>query len=125
MQRRHIHRTVTADEAESWLGHLSDAMEECGVDGRENAAVVAKLTPAAYRLVNGGATFPSVRIAVTLAGRGDLSGIKECVGAQPSLLVQRGGDGMTLLWAAARRGQREVGRAGSSFPSAAPLPSAA
>jgi uncharacterized protein len=84
MQRRHIHRLITVDESARWLAHFDAAMDEAGVGERAQDAVMDLLRGPAARLVNDGA--PTV------------------VGEYPRLIDQRGGDGVTMLWAAARRG---------------------
>ena len=74
------------------------------------ADVVAVLRPPALRLVNGGAPHKVVRTATAMAGKGDLAAVQAAVADQPTLLHQRGPDGVTLVWAASAKGRDEVVR---------------
>ena len=40
MQRRHIHRLITADESARWLGHFRASMDEAGIAEAAQAAVM-------------------------------------------------------------------------------------
>ncbi len=102
MQRRHAHRTITAPEAQQWLSHFDRAMMAAGVATSVRERVLAVLRPPADRLVNPGMDTASFKAAVRLARRGDLEKLSRSVAEQPLLLNQRGGDGATLLWHAAR-----------------------
>ena len=55
MQRRHIHRLITADESARWLAHFGAAMHAAGVAEGAQAAVMDLLRGPAARLVNDGA----------------------------------------------------------------------
>jgi truncated hemoglobin YjbI/ankyrin repeat protein len=105
MQRRHAHRVITALEAERWLRHFDAAMATADVATSVRERVLAVLRPPAARLVNPGVDIASFKAAVRLARRGDLERLSRSVAEQPLLLNQRGGDGATLLWHAARCGQ--------------------
>jgi ankyrin repeat protein len=59
----------------------------------------------AARLVNDGAPKDVLKQALVLAGRGDVDAVASLVGEHPRLIDQRGGDGVTMLWTAARRGR--------------------
>jgi hemoglobin len=110
MQRRHAHRAITAAEAEWWLSHFETAMTRAGVASSVRERVLGVLRPPAARLVNPGMDAASFWAAVRLARRGDLEKLSRSVAEQPLLLNQRGGDGATLLWHAARCGQLPIVR---------------
>ena len=105
VQRRHLHRLITADESARWLGHLGAAMQAAGVGQSGQAAVMDLLQGPAARLVNDGAPKDVLKQALVLAGRGDVGAVASLVGEHPGLIDQRGGDGITMLWTAARRGR--------------------
>jgi Ankyrin repeats (3 copies) len=58
----------------------------------------------AARLVNDGAPKDVLKQALVWAGKGDVNAVASLVGKHPRLIDQRGGDGVTMLWTAARRG---------------------
>jgi ankyrin repeat protein len=64
----------------------------------------------AARLVNDGAPKEVLRLALASAGKGDLEAVAALVAEHPRLIDQRGGDGVTMLWAAARRGSMPLVR---------------
>ena len=105
MQRRHAHRAITEAEAERWLDHFGASMTAAGIDDAAREDVIAALRPAALRLTNGGAPFKTVLEAIGLASKGRLEAVQDLVSQYPSLLRQRGRDGVTLLWEASRRGR--------------------
>jgi uncharacterized protein len=104
MQRRHIHRLITVDESARWLAHFDAAMDEAGVGERAQDAVMDLLRGPAARLVNDGAPTAVLKQALVSAAKGDVDAVAAVVGEYPRLIDQRGGDGVTMLWAAARRG---------------------
>jgi ankyrin repeat protein len=55
--------------------------------------------------VNDGAPKDVLKQALVLAGRGNADAVAALVGEYPGLIDQRGGDGVTMLWTAARRGR--------------------
>ena len=105
VQRRHLHRLITASESARWLSHLGAAMQAAGVGQRAQAAVMDLLRGPAARLVNDGAPRDVLSQALVLAGRGDADAVASLAGEYPGLIDQRGGDGVTMLWMAARRGR--------------------
>src|SRR5712691_9027023 len=105
VQRRHLHRLITADESARWLSHFGAAMQAAGVGQSVQAAVMDLLRGPAARLVNDGAPKDVLKQALVLAGRGDVDAVAHLVEEYPRLIDQRGGDGVTMLWAAARRGR--------------------
>ena len=105
VQRRHLHRLITAGESARWLSHLGAAMQEAGVGQSAQAAVMDLLRGPAARLVNDGAPKDVLKQALVLAGRGDVAAVASLAGEYPGLIDQRGGDGVTMLWTAARRGR--------------------
>ena len=105
MQRRHLHRLITAGESARWLGHFGAAMQAAGVGQGAQAAVMDMLRGPAARLVNDGAPKDVLKQALVWAGRGDVDAVASLVGDHPRLIDQRGGDGVTMLWTAARRGR--------------------
>jgi ankyrin repeat protein len=110
MQRRHIHRLISADEAARWLAHFSAAMAEAGVDDGAQVEVMHLLQPAAARLLNAGAPKDVLKTALASAGKGDVDAVAALVEEHPQLIDQRGGDGATLLWTAAWRGRMPLVR---------------
>ena len=105
IQRRHLHRLISVDESAQWLAHFAAAMGEAGVEPRAQSEVMDLLRGPAARLVNDGAPKAVLKQATLSAGKGDLQAVAEMVEMFPQLLDQRGGDGVTMLWAAARRGR--------------------
>jgi ankyrin repeat protein/truncated hemoglobin YjbI len=105
VQRRHLHRLVTAGESARWLSHLGAAMQAAGVGQSAQAAVMDLLRGPAARLVNDGAPKDVLKQALVLAGRGNADAVAALAGEYPGLINQRGGDGVTMLWTAARRGR--------------------
>ena len=105
VQRRHLHRLITAGESVRWLNHLGAAMQAAGVGQGGHAAVMDLLRGPAARLVNDGAPKDVLKQALVLAGRGEVAAVASLVGEHPGLIDQRGGDGVTMLWTAARRGR--------------------
>jgi ankyrin repeat protein len=110
MQRRHIHRLISAEESARWLAHFGASMDEAGVAEPAQAAVMDLLREPAGRLVNDGAPKEALRQAIASAGEGDVDAIATLVEEHPRLIDQRGGDGVTMLWTAARRGRMPVVR---------------
>ena len=108
MQRRHIHRFISADEAALWLEHFEGAMVGLGIDADARAAVMDMLRGPAARLVNAGAPRVVLDSALASAAKGDVDAVAELVQQHPALLNQRGRDGVTLLWTAARSGSFPV-----------------
>jgi truncated hemoglobin YjbI len=104
MQRRHIHRLISVDESAQWLAHFAAALDEAGIDQGAQAAVMDLLRGPAARLVNDGAPKAALKQALVSAGQGDVDSVAALVEEHPRLINQRGGDGVTMLWAAARRG---------------------
>ncbi len=104
MQRRHAHRAITEAEAERWLEHFGESMAAAGIDVAAQEDVIVGLRPAALRLTNGGAPFKTVLDAIALASKGRMEAVQGLVAQYPALVRQRGRDGVTLLWEAARRG---------------------
>jgi truncated hemoglobin YjbI/ankyrin repeat protein len=105
MQRRHVHRLISVEESARWLAHFGTAMDEAGVGESAKAAVMDLLRAPAARLVNDGAPKAVLKQALASAGKGDVAGVAALVAEHPRLIDQRGGDGVTMLWAAARRGR--------------------
>ena len=105
VQRRHVHRLITAGESARWLSHFGVAMQAAGVGQSAQAAAMDLLRGPAARLVNDGAPKDVLKQALLLAGRGDVDAVAHLVGEHPRLIDQRGGDGVTMLWTAARRGR--------------------
>lgn len=110
VQRRHLHRLITASESARWLSHLGAAMQAAGVGQSGQAAVMDLLRGPAARLVNDGAPKDVLKQALVLAGRGDVDAVASLVEEHPGLIDQRGRDGATMLWTAARRGRRALVR---------------
>jgi truncated hemoglobin YjbI len=105
VQRRHLHRLITAGESARWLSHLGAAMQAAGVGQSVQAAVMDLLRGPAARLVNEGAPKDVLKQALVLAGRDDVDAVASLAGEHPRLIDQRGADGVTMLWTAARRGR--------------------
>jgi ankyrin repeat protein len=105
IQRRHLHRLISAAESARWLAHFGAALDEAGVAEHARAAVMDMLRAPAARLVNDGAPRNVLRQAIALAGKGDVNVVAALVEEHPRLIDQRGGDGVTMLWTAARRGR--------------------
>jgi ankyrin repeat protein len=105
MQRRHIHRLISATESARWLAHLGAALDEAGVAEAARAAVMDMLRGPAARLVNDGAPKNLLEQAMASAARGDLNAVAALVEDHPRLIDQRANDGVTMLWTAARRGR--------------------
>jgi ankyrin repeat protein len=110
MQRRHIHRLISPDESARWLAHFSSAMEGAGIAQDARATVMDLLRGPATRLVNDGAPKDVLKQAIVSAGRGDVDAVAALVEKHPRLIDQRGGDGVTMLWTAARRGRMSLVR---------------
>jgi ankyrin repeat protein/truncated hemoglobin YjbI len=108
MQRRHIHRLISAEESDRWLAHFNAAMDEAGVPEHAQAVVMDMLRGPAARLVNGGAPKEVLKQAIASAGAGDVDAIATLAEEHPRLIDQRGRDGVTMLWTAARRGRMPV-----------------
>lgn len=108
MQRRHSHRLISAEESDRWLTHLDTSMGQAGIAGQARAAVMDLLRGPAARLVNDGAPKEVLKQAIASAGRGDVDAVAALVDEYPRLIDQRGGDGVTMLWMAARRGRLQV-----------------
>jgi ankyrin repeat protein len=60
--------------------------------------------------VNDGAPKPALKQALVSAGKGDVDTVAALVEEHPRLINQRGGDGVTMLWAAARGGRMPLVR---------------
>lgn len=110
MQRRHIHRLISADESARWLAHFIAAMEAAGTAQDTQATVMNLLREPAARLVNDGASKEVLKQALVSAGKGDVDAVAALVEEDPRLIDQRGGDGVTMLWTAARRGRMPLVR---------------
>jgi ankyrin repeat protein/truncated hemoglobin YjbI len=108
MQRRHIHRRISAEESARWLLHFDASLGEAGVAERAHVTVMELLRGPAARLVNDGAPKQLLKQAIASAGEGDVDAIAMLVDDNPRLIDQRGGDGATMLWTAARRGRMPV-----------------
>lgn len=78
-------------------------MQAAGVGQSAQAAVMDLLRGPAARLVNDGAPKDVLNQALVLAGRGDVDAVAALAGEHPRLIDQRGADGVTMLWTAARR----------------------
>jgi ankyrin repeat protein len=85
-------------------------MGEAGIAEHAHAAVMDLLRGPAARLVNDGAPKVVLRQAIALAGQGDVDAVATLVEEHPRLIDQRGGDGVTMLWTAARRGRMPLVR---------------
>jgi ankyrin repeat protein len=107
-QRRHLHRLISAEESARWLAHFDASMGDAGIGERARAAVLDLLRGPAARLVNDGAPKEVLKQAIASAGEGDVEAVATLVEEHPRLLDQRAGDGVTMLWTAARRGHRPV-----------------
>jgi ankyrin repeat protein len=105
VQRRHVHRLISAEESARWLVHFGEAMDAAGVPDDAHGAVMDLLRGPAARLVNDGAPKEVLRAALAAAGRGDVEAVAALVDEHPRLLDQRGNDGVTMLWSASRRGR--------------------
>lgn len=110
MQRRHTHRLISPDESARWLAHFSAALLALDVPAATHSTVMDLLRGPAARVVNDGAPKEVLKQALAAAGKGDVDAVAELVAAHPRLLDQRGGDGVTMLWAAARRGRMPLVR---------------
>jgi ankyrin repeat protein/truncated hemoglobin YjbI len=110
MQRRHLHRLVSAEESARWLAHFGAALEHAGVAEEPQAAVMHLLREAAAHLVNDGAPRDVLKQAMTSAATGDVDAVAALVADHPRLIDQRAGDGVTMLWTAARRGRMPLVR---------------
>ncbi len=110
MQRRHVHRLISAEESERWLAHFRAAMDEVGVVATAQIVVMDLLRGPAARLVNDGASKGVLKQALLSASKGDVDAVAALVSEHPRLLDQRGGDGVTMLWVAARAGRRPLVR---------------
>jgi truncated hemoglobin YjbI len=110
MQRRHIHRLISAAESDRWLVHFNASMGSAGVAEHAQAAVMDLLRGPAARLVNDGAPKDVLKQAIASAGAGDVDAIATLVEEHTRLIDQRGRDGVTMLWTAARRGRMPVVR---------------
>ena len=55
--------------------------------------------------MNDGAPKEVLKQALVSAGKGDVDAVAALVDEHPRLIDQRGGDGVTMLWTAARRGR--------------------
>jgi ankyrin repeat protein len=104
-QRRHLHRLISAAESARWLAHFGAAMDQAGVAAGPQAAVMHLLREAAARLTNDGAPKEVLKQAMASAAKGDVDAIAALVADHPRLVDQRAGDGVTMLWTAARRGR--------------------
>jgi len=110
MQRRHLHRLISAAESARWLAHFAASMEDAGIAAYAKAVVLDLLRGPAARLVNDGAPKQVLKQAIASAGEGDLDAVTTLVQEHPRLIDQRAGDGATMLWTAARRGRLPVVR---------------
>jgi ankyrin repeat protein len=105
MQRRHVHRLISADESARWLAHFGAAMDRADVAAGPQAAVMRLLREAAARLENDGAPLAVLRQAMAAAAKGNVDAVAALVADHPRLIDQRDGDGATMVWTAARRGR--------------------
>ena len=105
MQRRHVHRLISHGESAQWLVHFDAALEEARVSEAAHAAVLDLLRGPAARLVNDGAPKGVLKSALVSASKGDVDAVAALVAQYPRLIDQRGGDGGTMLWTAARSGR--------------------
>jgi ankyrin repeat protein len=105
MQRRHVHRLISAEESARWLAHFGAAMDQAGIAAGPQAAVMRLLREAAARLENDGAPLAVLRQAIAAAAKGDVDAVAALVADHPRLIDQRDGDGATMVWTAARRGR--------------------
>jgi ankyrin repeat protein len=105
IQRRHLHRLISATESARWLAHLGAALDGAGVAEDARAAVMDMLREPAARLANDGAPKNVLKQAIGSAAKGDLNAVAALVEEHPPLIDQRGNDGVTMLWTAARRGR--------------------
>ena len=80
VQRRHLHRLITASESARWLSHLGAAMQAAGVGQSVQAAVMDLLRGPAARLVNDGAPKDVLKQALVLAGTGDVDAVASLAG---------------------------------------------
>jgi ankyrin repeat protein/truncated hemoglobin YjbI len=110
MQRRHVHRLISAAESARWLAHFDASMDAAGIAGPARAAVMDLLRGPAARLVNDGAPKAVLEQAIAAASQGHVEAVSALVKEHPRLLDQRAGDGVTMLWTAARRGRMPVVR---------------
>jgi ankyrin repeat protein/truncated hemoglobin YjbI len=110
IQRRHVHRLISATESARWLEHLGAALDGAGVAADARATVMDVLRGPAARLVNDGAPRNVLGQAMASAARGDLNAVAALVEEHPRLIGQRGNDGVTMLWTAARRGRTALVR---------------
>lgn len=104
VQRRHAHRLISADESAQWLEHFGAAMDGAAVGEAAHTAVMDLLRGPAARLVNDGAPKAVLKLALLSASKGDVDAVFMLLAEHPRLIGQRGGDGVTMLWAAARGG---------------------
>jgi ankyrin repeat protein len=104
-QRRHLHRLISAHESARWLAHFEAALAQAGIARSAQVSVMDLLRGPAARLVNDGAPKGVLQKAIAAAGAGDVSAVATLVEEHPRLINQRAGDGVTMLWMAARRGR--------------------
>ncbi len=104
-QRRHLGRLISAEESEQWLAHFAAAMDQAGVGDGARSTVLEMLRGPAAHLVNDGAPKVVLKGALGSANAGDVDAVAALVQEYPRLIDQRGGDGVTMLWTAARRGR--------------------
>lgn len=83
IQRRHLHRLISAAESARWLAHFGAALDEAGVAGHARAAVMDMLRAPAAHLVNDGAPKNVLRQAIASAGKGDVNAIAALVEEHP------------------------------------------
>jgi hypothetical protein len=83
VQRRHLHRLITAGDSARWLSHLGAAMQAAGVGQSAQAAVMDLLRGPAARLVNDGAPKDVLNQALVLAGRGGVDAVAALAGEIP------------------------------------------
>jgi ankyrin repeat protein len=101
---------ISAAESGRWLAHFAASMGEAGIAEGVQADIMGLLRGPAARLVNDGAPKQVLRQAIAAAGAGDVDAVAALAEEHPRLIDQRGGDGVTMLWAAARRGRMPVVR---------------
>ena len=113
-QRRHL------ESADQCRGVRTVARTLRGGNGPRPASARARARPSskllrapAARLVNDGAPKAVLQQALVSAGNGDVDAVAALLREYPRLIDQRGGDGVTMLWAAARRGRLPLVRAHS------------
>jgi ankyrin repeat protein/truncated hemoglobin YjbI len=119
-RRLHCPFVITSDSATRWLRCMGNALQASGIEATVAHELLGHLGPAARGLVNARTGDAPTRYlhphcgdkrALTwakAAARGDLAALQAGVADIPALATERGPDGRTLLWEAARNGRLEV-----------------